>query len=202
MLIIFTQNLRHKLLLFYLILLLVSLWGFYFSLENFVFLLLLSELLIILLFTLIYLTLQFNNNLYKKNYLLISFYINVFIFIIFYFYNFDLSYSINYINIYLYKNLNISDDFFIFFYYFFLEYTQVTVLIAYLLTIFSIFFILFYFNIKLFNYKTNKNNKKIYLLRKQNLIHQGRIKTQYFFFQNKCFKKTHKQYLVTQAVFY
>lgn len=50
---------RYRIISFYVFLLFCSVWGFYYSFEGFIFLLLLSELLIIMIFTVIYFVLQF-----------------------------------------------------------------------------------------------------------------------------------------------
>lgn len=178
---VLNQNFRMKLILFYLLLLIVSVWGFYYSLEGLVILLLLSELLIILLFTLIYLTLQFSG----KNFIKSSLFLSI-LFLGFFFFTFYYSNNVKtiiYNNVYLDSGLLVSDDFFIFFYYFFIEYTEITIICGLLLTVFSIFFILFYFSIKLKTWRNNNKSKNLYLLRKQQLIRQANLKTSYYTFQ-------------------
>lgn len=160
----------------------LSCWGFFFSLESFVFLILLAELLIILLFIILYLTIQFftlrnsKNNKYKYLFILI-------------FAGFLLTgvvNNFNLINHYVYYN-NLgkltSDDFFIFFYYFFYYYSLIVYLVGIILTLFSIFFIIFYFSCKLYLVSIHQFKKRIYILRKQNLNHQLQSKTFYKTFQ-------------------
>lgn len=81
------------------------------------------------------------------------------------------------------RGLLVADDFFVFFYFFFVTYPIITCITAFLLTIFSIFFILFYFSVKLLNYKRDVGTKLTYLLRRQSLIHQIRYRAGYQTFQ-------------------
>ena len=142
--IIFVNNFRQKLLYFYINLLYISFFSFYYSLEGFAFLLLLTELLIILLFTLVFLTIQFTikNTLNIYN-LVYSILLAVILLILCYSYSKKI--NIYYLNIINLVPLNISSDFFIFFYFLFIEYLPTIYFLAFILTIFSLFFIIIFF---------------------------------------------------------
>lgn len=177
-----SNSFRYKFIYFYLLLLGISIWGFFFNIEGFIFLLLLAELLIIMLFILIYLTLQFFST-QKNNTKYITYYTIVFIFMYIFNNSIYSTHFFNYINPYQYINIITSDDFFIFFYFFFITFPMLVYFTGIILTIFSIFFILFYFSCKNFLFIKKKLNKTTYLLRKQNLTHQSKIKPTYSTFQ-------------------
>lgn len=180
---IYTQSFRYKLIYFYVMLLAVSVWSFYYSLEGFIFILLLAELLIVMLFSLIYLTLQFFTTKFSKN---LNFLSLAIILIVYIYIGEATTFSIYFIdNINYYFNIQkiVSDDFFIFFYFFFVNIPVSIYLLGVTLTLFSIFFIMFYFSCKNFKLHTIKKKKTILLLRKQNLFHQANTKTVYSTFQ-------------------
>lgn len=178
----FTSSFRHKILYFYLLLFLFSGWGFFFSLESFVFLILLAELLIILLFILMYITstvfLTIKNNFNLYHYGIIS----VAIFLFFCITHSDVLLIKNYV---VYNSLGklVSDDFFFFFFFLFFEFSFIIYLIALILTFFSIFFILFYFSYKFILFKSSQFTKNTFILRKQHLNHQIKFTTSYRSFQ-------------------
>lgn len=136
-----------------------------------------AELLIILLFLLLYLTITFELTQSIKTFKF--FFIFYLVGICLYFspiYFCEFNTFINYINVYQQVSDIISGDFFIFFYFFFLIFPQVTILIAILLGLFSIFFIFFYFTLK-YSQQTLKIRQLNYLfIRKQQLIHQANYK--------------------------
>ena len=137
-----------------------------------------------MLFTLIYLTLQFFSVKTVKNFYIFT----IGIFLIISLFACIITRPINVsapINAYNYTPNIVSDDFFIFFYFFFINLPASVYLLAFMLTLFSIFFILFYFSYKTINFNKNKKKKIIFLLRKQNLIHQSSLKPTYTTFQKK-----------------
>lgn len=154
-----------------------------YSVESIIFILLLGELLIILLFILFYLTLQFYTvpkliNIKQYLYILVT----LVILIIFNWSNCALL-NITPINYYFTSFKIISDDFFLFFLFLFVDFPLTVYLLALILTFCSIFFIFFYLSCKFFSNLKLVQKKKIYLLRKQNLFHQGKAKTTYTTFQ-------------------
>lgn len=173
---------RYRIISFYIFLLLCSIWGFYYSFEGFIFILLLSELLIILIFTLIYLTLQFSLASLIMSKKLVILLVSIF-FLSCIFFSDLTGLLVVYEDLFDLRGLLFSDDFFIFFYFFFINYPLITSLVAFLLTIFSIFFIVFYLSIKIISYQRATGKKLLYLLRRQSLVHQSRYRACYQTFQ-------------------
>lgn len=68
--------------------------------------------------------------------------------------------------------LVITADYF-FLYYFLVIYLDIVVYIALILGLFSLYFIFLYYKLKQLQNKTNKKLKTIYLVKKQNLLHQS-----------------------------
>lgn len=178
-----TNSFRHKFIYFYLLLLLVSVWGFYYSIEGLVFLLLLGELLIILLFILFYLTIQFYTIPKQKNFKIIFYWLCIVFLLSFYFFDSNFNIFLNYKFTYVNIGKIVSDDFFIFFYFLFFDFTWVVYFLGVILTLFSIFFIFFFLSCKSINYCKVIDNNKLYFLRKQNFTHQSNKKTTYTTFQ-------------------
>lgn len=172
-------NFKRKFFYFFLLLLNLSIWGFFYNLENFIFLLLLTEFLIIFIFFFIYLSLKIRINKKKRFNFTLFFlgalisYLNGFVFLI-------PRISFNIYNI-QYKVM--SDDFFVYFYFFFLHCIDLVYLLGLLLTFFSIFFIFFYLTIKEVLNFSWKNKKKLNFLRKQNITHQTLYRSTYRSFQ-------------------
>ena len=89
---------------------------------------------------------------------------------------------IKYINFYDIHVVNLNDFYYIYNYYFEKQ-IYVTVLIMFIITLYSIVFILLYFNIKKKYNIEESTNKQIFLLRKQNIIHQSNYSSQTRTFQ-------------------
>lgn len=106
-----------------------------------------------------------------------------FIFIIlsfnFTFYNVKL---IHFINFYSTYSTTINDFYYIFNCYF-EKHILLTTLIIFIITLYSIYFILFYFNLKKLQNIEILKIKNLNLLRKQNLIHQNNYLTKIRIFQ-------------------
>ena len=80
-------------------------------------------------------------------------------------------------NFYTYNNIILNDFFYI--YNFYIKKKILLIIITlFIITIYSIFFILLYNTLKRSNYYNINMSKKITLLRKQNLIHQNNYNTQ------------------------
>lgn len=178
-----TFSFRYKFIYFYLFLSLVTMWGFFYSLEGIIILLLLGELLIVLLFILFYLTIQvysiptINNNKVLATTLLTV------IFIVFYpTYQKNVN-LISYSPVYFNTGKIVSDDFFIFFFFLFFDFKILVYFLGLVLTLFSIFFILFYSSYRFFLLEKNTTKRSIFILRKQNMLHQSTYKPSYKTFQ-------------------
>lgn len=168
------KTFREKFLYFFVCLVLVSSWGFFYSFDGIIILFLIAELLIVLLFLLLYLTLNFEliQTYYSKPYFIIYFFFGL----IFYFLPLQTNFFVTffqYINVYHQVFEIISGDFFLFFFFFFIIFPYFTILIGILLGFFSVFFILFYFNLKLYQQQQKNKNKNYLFLRKQQLLHQA-----------------------------
>jgi hypothetical protein len=174
---ILTQ-IRKKFLLLLPIILLISGIGFYYNLDGLVMMFLVSELSVILIFIVMFSQL-FNYNYEKIHHN--NMYLLIIIFILnFNYYEYNL---LKYNNYYSYYNIVLNDFYYIYNTYFEKQ-ILITVLITLIITFYSIFFILLYFNLKK-NLYNNKNIKKnLYLLRKQNIIHQSNYNTKIRFFKN------------------
>lgn len=149
-------------------------------------LLIIAELLILLLFLLMYVTINFElTNINITKIFCYIFIINTFLlyFFIFYLNNLKNIFFMLHINIYEQVLEIISADFFIFFYFFFIIFPHITYIIAILLGLFSIFFIFFYFILK-YNQQVKKiHNLNFLFIRKQQLLHQANYKVQLINFQ-------------------
>jgi len=75
------------------------------------------------------------------------------------------------------------NDFFYFFNYYFEKQMLVTVFLILIITIYSLFFILLYFTIKQYKLKETQMKNKIFALRKQNMLKQSIYSTKIRFFQ-------------------
>lgn len=138
------------------------------SLETFGFILLLTELTIIFLF-LIVIT-QFTTKLLQTKFYL-PFYLTLSLLILC-LQEFDTNITLNSSSYYSAMFLVITADYF-FIYYFLIIYLDITAYVALILGLFSIYFILLFYQLKNLQQQKNKNIKSIYLLRKQNLVHQA-----------------------------
>ena len=174
---------RVKFLYFIFLLALVSIWGVYYSFDAFIFLLLMAEFLILLLFLITALSFNFINStrtlpttlFYWFYGLTLLLYIGI------------VPHTVNlflqsYHMIYHYIEENVHTDFFIFFYGFFIQYTPAIFYIALILSFFSIFFIWNYYTIRYTLREranhTAKVSKTVELLRKQQPRKQTKVKVQ------------------------
>jgi len=112
-------------------------------------------------------------------------YKNVFFVIVVFFTNF--SYYeikiINYKSYYSFYNILLNDFYYIYNNFFEKE-ILLTIIITLAVTLYSVFFILFYFNLKSNLYKHKNFKKNLYLLRKQNIIHQSNYNSKINFFNH------------------
>jgi hypothetical protein len=169
-------EIRKKFALLLILIILISCIGFYYFLDGLVMMFLLTE------FTLVMIFIVMFSQIYSYNCQSLK-YKNVFFVIIIFFINF--SYYevkiINYKNYYSYYNILLNDFYYIYNNFFEKE-ILLTIIITLAITLYSVFFILFYFNLKtnLYNHKNFKKN--LYLLRKQNIIHQSNYNNKINFF--------------------
>ena len=182
--IVINKTFRAKFIYFFLVLGLVGSWGFYYSFDGMIMLFIIAELLIILLFLLLYLTITFElAQTVKTSKLFILFYLFG---VLIYFaplYSNEFISLITYVNVYQQLSDIISGDFFIFFYFFFLIFPQITIFIALLLGLFSVFFIFFYFTLKYSQQNLKIKQLNYLFIRKQQLIHQANYKVVLTHFQ-------------------
>ena len=174
----FSINIRKKFFLLLTILFIFSGIGIYYNLDGLVMMFFMSELTVILVFIVMFSQLySYNKEKIKQN----NLYIVIFLFVL----------NFNYydINIILYKNYYsyytvVLNDFYYIYNTYFEKQIIITLLITLIITLYSIFFILFYFNLKKNVYSIRNKNKNLYLLRKQNIIHQSNYNNKIRFFKN------------------
>jgi hypothetical protein len=174
-----TSNIREKFFLFICLFLIMISIGLYYNLDGIIMLFMISELSVLLIFITMFSQLYSFDKKKKKISTIII--LIIILTINFEFYSTNL---ISYSNFYSNFNININD-----FYYMYNSYFEkqilITILTTFILTFYSIFFILLYFNFKkIQNFEVKKINK-IILLRKQNLIHQSNYNSNIRLFQNK-----------------
>jgi hypothetical protein len=139
------------------------------------------ELSVILIFIVTYsqlFTYNKNNENKNKNYLFI------YLFLIIINFNFYSTKLISFKNFYSFYSININDFYYIYNCYFEKQIFSI-IIVSLLLTLYSLFFILLYFNFKkLENIENKKTNKKS-IVRKQSITHQSNYKTTIRAFQTK-----------------
>jgi hypothetical protein len=175
---------RKKFLFFLFFLFFLSCWGFTYSWDGWVCLMLLTELLIILLFLLVWLSFKFvsdsNNALSTVKY--IYWFLTTFLYLTVLplnYSNFIYSYQLSY-----WFNFNIlSSDFHLMFKFFFLDYPITVFIITLILSLISLFFICFYLLLKNTQNTKKTKQKLIYILRKQQMLKQATFKNQIRSFQ-------------------
>lgn len=168
----FTNNIKNKFFLFFFNFFILISLGLYYCLDGIIMIFFVCEFTILLVFIImfseLYSYLKFNNN-YNLSYILI-----LLILLNFTFYNTNL---IIFKNFYTYNNIILNDFFYIYNFYFEKQILLI-IITLFIITIYSIFFILLYNTLKRSNYYNINMSKKITLLRKQNLIHQNNYNTQ------------------------
>lgn len=160
-------NIRKKFFLFLVIFFCFMGIGLYYNLDGIIMLFIISELSVLLVFITMFSQLySFNNKSYKIS----SFFaLSLLIFLNYSFYDSSL---IKYVNFYEFYNIT-SNDFYFIYNFYFEKQILLTLLIIFIITLYSIVFMLFYFNIKKKNNIEESKYKQIFLLRKQNLNHQS-----------------------------
>ena len=170
-------NIRKKFFLFLVIFFIFIFIGLYYNLDGIIMLFIISELSVLLVFITMFSQLySFSSKTSKINSFLF------FLLLILMNYSFYDTNIIKYINFYDIHVVNLNDFYYIYNYYFEKQ-IYVTVLIMFIITLYSIVFILLYFNIKKKYNIEESTNKQIFLLRKQNIIHQSNYSSQTRTFQ-------------------
>ena len=179
-----TTSLRYKFIYFLFIIATLSIWGYWAFFDGLIFMMLLTELLVILLFLLVFLSYNF----YTEDEIptLNSFYWWYFGAFLFYALTVPLSFGVKfsyYDFVYLFLLDIVPMELFFFFFFFFMYYPTLSVYIATLLGLFSLVFICIYFMLKRVQQSFNLEKKAVVIVRKQNFIKQALLKTQLQTFQ-------------------
>lgn len=174
-------TLRKRFFLFIVTVIVYSIWGFMLDLDGMMLVLLTAEFTIVLLFLMTYIQLysnyEFVSNLSPVRYLLIC--------IIFLpaFYNPLQSFYFS-TNYYSAINHIVASDFFILYYFLFDKLPILVILMTLVISFFSLFFIIVYYNLKFAKNKEKQNSKNLYFLRKQILVKQTNFSNRLYTFQN------------------
>jgi hypothetical protein len=85
-----------------------------------------------------------------------------------------------------YKTINhvVSSDFYILYYFLFEKLPLLVIILTVVISLFSLFFIVMYFSMKLVKLESQKNIKNLYFLRKQVLVKQTTFSSKLYTFQN------------------
>ena len=164
-------NIRKKFFLFLVLFFFFFILGLYYNLDGIIFLFVISEFSVILIFITMFSQLYSYS---KKNIKYSSYYI--FFILLYLNYTFYDTSLVNYDNFYTFYNIQLN-DFYYFYNYFFEKQILVTFLIIFIITFYSIFFILLYFNLKKKQNIEQKKIKQLNILRKQNILHQSNYTT-------------------------
>jgi hypothetical protein len=170
-------NIRKKFFLFLVIFFCFIGIGLYYNLDGIIMLFVISELSVLLVFITMFSQLYSFTN--KSSKISSFFILSLMIFINYSFYDSKL---IKYGNFYEFYNIT-SNDFYFIYNFYFEKQILLTLLIIFIITLYSIVFILFYFNIKKKNNIEDSKYKQIVLLRKQNLNHQSNYSSKTRIFQ-------------------
>ena len=174
------SDLRKKFIWFMFIIILFSIWGFLMDLDGIFLVFLTAEFTIFLLFLMTYLQLYSNYNFASSQIRWWSFLPVLLVFVDFspqtsYYFYFSFYKTVLHI---------VSSDFYILYYFLFEQVPVITVIVTLIISFFSLFFIVMYFNLKLVKNVSDKNLKSIYLLRKQLLTKQTTFSNKLYTFQN------------------
>jgi hypothetical protein len=170
-------NIRKKFFLFLIIFFIFMCIGFYYNLDGIVMLFVISELSVLLIFITMFSQLySFNTKTTKISSILI------FILLICLNYSYYDVTLLNFHNFYSYYNISLNDFYYIYNFYFEKQ-IFLTIFIMFIITLYSIFFIILYFNIKKKQNIEQTKLKQISILRKQNILHQSNYFTNIRTFQ-------------------
>jgi hypothetical protein len=164
-------NVRKKFFLFLIIFFSFVCIGLYYNLDGIILLFAISELSVLLIFITMFSQLYSHS---KKTTKLVSFLF--FYILIFLNYSYFEVKILSYSNFYSYYNIDLNDFYYIYNFYFEKQ-ILLTLIIIIIISLYSIFFILLYFNIKKKQNIEQSKVKQINLLRKQNILHQSNYNT-------------------------
>lgn len=170
-------NIRKKFFLFLILFLIFMGIGFYYNLDGIIMMFVISELSVLLIFITMFSQLYSYNTKTTK----ISSYIFFGILVFLNYSYFDVK-ILSFQNFYSFYNVTLNDFYYIYNYYFEKQ-ILVTILIIFIITLYSIFFILLYFNIKKKQNIEQSKHKQYSILRKQNILHQSNYSTHIRTFQ-------------------
>lgn len=174
-----SNNIRHKFFLFFINFFIIIGLGFFYNLDGLVLIFFVCEFTVLLVFILLFSQIYtYSKQINSKN--MSIFFIIILLFNIF-FYNLSI---LNYKNFYSFNNI-VQNDFFYIYNLYFEKQILITIIVLIIITVYSIFFILMYNNLKLLQKLDKKINTKITLLRKQNIIHQNNYITKIRVFKDK-----------------
>ena len=175
------SDLRKKFISFILVIFLFSVFGFLHDLDGIFIIFLIAEFTIFLVFLMSYTQLYFNYSFVTSK-LNTSILLIVIIGVLF---NYNISNSFHFYHSY-YNSLNyiISSDFYILYYLLFDQMPVLTLVVIFIISFFSLFFIIMYFSLKLVKSFSKLNYKNIYWLRKQSLVKQTTFLNKLYTFQN------------------
>jgi len=174
-------TLRTKFHLFIACTLLYSFLGFYFNLDGMMLVLLTTEFTVILIFLMTYMQLYAKHDFMVKS--TFSMLPVVAVLCLTPIYNFSETFFY-YVSYYKLCNHIVSSDFYVIYYLLFEKLPLLVIIVTLAISLFSLFFIILFFNIKLVKNTGNANLKSINFLRKQNLTKQTSFKTRLYTFQN------------------
>lgn len=165
-------TLRKKFIFFVLIIVSFSLLGFLLDLDGMMLVFLTTEFTIVLLFLMTYLQLYSNFNFTTSDFSLKPLIFITFLFV----FSLDKNFFFYFLSYYRQIHHIVSSDFFILYYILFINVSIIVILITLILSLFSLFFILLYFNLKAVKNTFSKERQILHFLRKQNLIKQTNFK--------------------------
>ena len=175
---LFQTQIRIKFILLLILLILFSSISIFYNFDGLTMMFLVSELSVILIFIVMFSQLYTFNYEKTKEFNLYL----ILLVIIFNINYYDIS-IISYKNYYNYNQILINDFFYIYNLYFEKQ-ILLTFITTIIITVYSIFFILLYYSLRGKLLSKNVLTKNLYLLRKQNIIHQSNYNTKIRFFKN------------------
>lgn len=175
------SDLRKKFISFILVVFLFSVFGFLHDLDGIFIIFLIAEFTIFLVFLMSYTQLYSNYSFVSSN-LNISILLIVIIGVLL---NYNVTNSFHFYYSY-YNSLNyiVSSDFYILYYLLFDQMPVLTLVVIFIISFFSLFFIIMYFSLKLVKSFSKLNYKNLYWLRKQSLLKQTTFSNKIYTFQN------------------
>lgn len=174
-------TLRKRFFFFILTVIVFSMWGFMLDLDGMMLVLLTAEFTIVLLFLMTYVQLYSNFEFTVNTpnmYYLVTFFLFLPI-------TYNPLYTMYfYTSYYSAVNHVVASDFFILYYFLFDKLPILVILMTLVISFFSLFFIIVYYNLKFAKNVQKQDSKNLYFLRKQVLIKQTSFSNRLYTFQN------------------